>query len=83
MRIFLKRLCHYVRYFYYFQAIACYHGLAALGWALGDDTMRHIGQITLATEIRSVRHYWHVRSYNSHIFPQYIRNYGTIGKIIR
>ncbi|KAI8483573.1 hypothetical protein Bbelb_386660, partial [Branchiostoma belcheri] len=62
------------------EAINCYHGLAALGEALGDDTMKHVGQLTLATEIRSVRHYWHVRNYNRHIFPEYIKTYGTIGQ---
>ncbi|XP_066271208.1 uncharacterized protein [Branchiostoma lanceolatum] len=62
------------------EAINCYHGLAALGEALGDDVMKQVGQITLATEIRSVRHYWHVRNYNRHIFPEYIKTYGTIGQ---
>ena len=43
--------------------------------------MTQIGQITLATEIRSVRHYYHVRDYNRHIFPSYIQEYGVIGKL--
>ncbi|XP_077988193.1 uncharacterized protein LOC144442692 [Glandiceps talaboti] len=62
------------------EAINCYHGLAALGEALKDDTMKHIGQLTLATEIRSVREYWHVRSHNRELFPPLIQDYGTIGQ---
>jgi len=62
------------------EAINCYHGLAALGQALGDTTMQQVGQLMLATEIRSVRHYYHVRSYNRGIFPPHIQQYGTIGQ---
>jgi len=65
---------------YTFKAINCYHGLAALGLALGDPVMTKVGQLMLATEIRSVREYYHVRSYNRHLFPSVIQDYGTIGQ---
>jgi len=61
------------------EAIACYHGVAALGLALGDEIMEQTGQLMLATEIRSVREYYHVRDHNRMNFPPIIRDYGTIG----
>jgi endo-1,3(4)-beta-glucanase len=62
------------------EAIMCYHGLAALGLALGDATMQSVGQLMLAVEIRSVREYYHVRANNQYFFPQHIKDYGTIGQ---
>jgi len=62
------------------EAINCYHGLAALGLALGDNVMKSVGQIMLATEIRSVREYYHVRTNNRRLFPSHILQYGTIGQ---
>ncbi|XP_064647154.1 uncharacterized protein LOC135499995 [Lineus longissimus] len=43
--------------------------------------MKHVGQLMLATEIRSVREYWHVRAHNRHIFPPILQGYGTIGQL--
>ncbi|XP_038058080.1 uncharacterized protein LOC119729546 [Patiria miniata] len=63
------------------EAINGYHALAALGEALGHSALRAIGQLTLATEIRATRHYWHVRPYNQHLFPPLIREYGVIGQL--
>ena len=51
-------------YFILSQGLNAYHGLAALGEALGDDVLKATGQITLATETRSVREYFHVREHN-------------------
>ena len=44
-----------------FQAINCYHALAALGDAMNIDNMKQLGQIWLAMEITSVKQYYHVR----------------------
>ena len=63
------------------QAIAAYHGVAALGLALGDVSMQRIGQLMLATEIRSVREYYHVRAHNQHNFPPILHGYGVIGQL--
>ena len=62
------------------QAINCYHGLAALGLALDNDTMTQVGRLMLATEIRSVREYYHLRAHNTHLFPPHLQEYGAIGQ---
>jgi len=61
------------------EGINAYHGLAALGQALGHRGLQATGQLMLATEIRSVREYFHVRPHNRDLFPSYIQEYGAIG----
>ncbi|OWF42274.1 Endo-1,3(4)-beta-glucanase 1 [Mizuhopecten yessoensis] len=63
------------------EGLNCYHGLAALGDAYNDDIMKKTGQVTLATEIESVREYFHVRNHNEAHFPPIIRGYGAVGQI--
>ena len=43
------------------EAIAAYHGVAALGFAMNDEVLEGFGRLLLATEIHSVRQYYHVR----------------------
>ena len=66
---------------FFAQAINCYHALAALGDTLNDPTLKGIGQITLATEIRAVRNYWHVRPDNKHRFPPMLQKWGVLGML--
>ncbi|XP_050419050.2 uncharacterized protein LOC126832341 [Patella vulgata] len=63
------------------ESINCYHGLAALGDAFGDQQLRHVGQIMLASEILSVREYWQVRQHNRHNFPPMLQQIGVVGQI--
>ncbi|RUS74245.1 hypothetical protein EGW08_017983 [Elysia chlorotica] len=63
------------------EGINCYHALAALGGAFGDDNMRQTGQILLAMEIHSVREYWQVRAHNKAHFPPAIQEYGVVGMV--
>ncbi|XP_033747949.1 endo-1,3(4)-beta-glucanase 1-like [Pecten maximus] len=63
------------------EALNCYHGLAALGDAYNDDVLKKTGQVTLATEIESVKEYFHVRNHNEAHFPPIIRGYGAVGQI--
>ncbi|XP_071488268.1 uncharacterized protein [Diadema antillarum] len=62
------------------EGITCYHALAALGHALNDPVLQGTGQLMTATEIRSTRHYWHVREDNRHLFPTIIQELGVIGQ---
>ncbi len=61
------------------QSLACYHGVAALGHALGDPVIELTGQAMLATELHSVRSYYTVRDDNLDHFPPHILDYGAIG----
>ena len=46
---------------------------------MGDDVIEYFGRLLLATEIFSVREYYHVRSDNFGHFPPLIQDYGAIG----
>ena len=79
-----ERICHHSNkypFHFFAQAINCYHALAALGDTLNDPTLKGIGQITLATEIRAVRNYWHVRPDNRHRFPPMLQKWGVLGML--
>jgi endo-1,3(4)-beta-glucanase len=44
------------------EAVNAYYGVYLLGEALGDQYMSLYGRLLLATEIRSVQKYWHIKS---------------------
>ncbi len=46
-----------------------------------DDNLKVIGQLTLATEIRATREYWHVRPHNRHFFPPMLQKWGVLGQL--
>ena len=66
-RYALLYLISFHPFLYCLQSLNAYHGLAALGEALNDPVLQATGQITLATEIRSVREYFHVRENNRQV----------------
>lgn len=63
------------------QSLNCYHGVAALGEAFGDQRLQHSGQVMLAMELLSVREYWQVRQHNRQNFPPIIQETGVCGQI--
>mmetsp|Transcript_23821 Transcript_23821/g.26430 ORF Transcript_23821/g.26430 Transcript_23821/m.26430 type:complete len:739 (+) Transcript_23821:12-2228(+) len=50
------------------EAINGWYGLALLGEVLGNDEMKNLGRMLMATEIRGTKKYWHIGS-KSDIYP--------------
>ncbi|XP_052801838.1 uncharacterized protein LOC128232367 [Mya arenaria] len=63
------------------EGLNCYHGVAALGEALNDKRLQHVGQVMLAMELMSVREYWQVREHNRPHFPPVIQDTGVVGMV--
>ena len=50
------------------ESINSYYALALLGKVMGNDDIYNFGRLLLATEIRSVKYYWHMPSV-SDVYP--------------
>jgi len=62
------------------EAINAYYGLYLLGVALGNDDIRNMGRILLATEIRSAQKYWHMPS-SSNIYENVFAANKMVGRV--
>lgn len=47
------------------EALNAWYGLALYGMALGDASLRDLGRVMLATEMRSGFKYWQVRGFHT------------------
>jgi endo-1,3(4)-beta-glucanase len=60
------------------EAVNAWYGLYLFGLAAGDANLANVGRVLLATEIRSVQKYWHIRS-NSPIYDEPFASNKTVG----
>src|SRR5262245_27216928 len=60
------------------EAVNAYYAVYLLGLAIGNDEMRDFGRVLLATEMRSVRTYWHM-SHNSSVYPANFSKNAVVG----
>jgi len=56
------------------EAVNAYYAVYLLGLALGNNTIRDVGKILLASEIRSTHKYWHMPSWNDIYDPLFAMN---------
>eukprot|EP01121_Diplochlamys_sp_Union-15-3_P015230 TRINITY_DN498_c0_g1_i2.p1 TRINITY_DN498_c0_g1~~TRINITY_DN498_c0_g1_i2.p1 ORF type:complete len:333 (+),score=59.19 TRINITY_DN498_c0_g1_i2:874-1872(+) len=56
------------------EAVNAWYSVYLLGVALGDNNLKHVGQVLLATEIRSTHKYYHIPSTSTVYDPIFAQN---------
>jgi endo-1,3(4)-beta-glucanase len=60
------------------EAVNAWYGLYLYGLAAGDPDLANVGRVLLATEVRSVQKYWHIRA-GSPIYDEPFASNKTVG----
>jgi endo-1,3(4)-beta-glucanase len=60
------------------EAMNGYYAIYLLGDAWKNDELRDFGRLLMATELRSVKKYWHMKA-DSDVYPEVMKNQKMIG----
>jgi endo-1,3(4)-beta-glucanase len=61
------------------ESVNGYYGLYLWGLAIGDNQMRDMGRLLMATEIRATQKYWHMYPSDSSIYSAPFNQQGCVG----